>query len=71
MAVHKQKISTAARNKTKTYARQGDSLSTKIVAGQGMYTFVYGTGSKKVSETKHCSDGQADAYKEQLEKAGY
>lgn len=39
--------------------------------GHGMYVFVYGNGSKRKSETRHCSEGQAKAYKEQLEKAGW
>lgn len=43
----------------------------KTVEGNGMYTFVYGKGNKKVSETKHMSSVQADNYKKQLENAGY
>lgn len=43
--------------------------------GYGMYVFVYNAGSennpRKISETKHCSEAQAKAYKEQLEKSGY
>ena len=33
----------------------------------GMYTFVYGKGSKKVSETRHMTEQQATNYKKQLE----
>lgn len=43
--------------------------------GHGQYVFVYNKGSvnnpRVISETKHCSEAQAKAYKEQLEKAGY
>ena len=38
--------------------------------GNGMYTFVYGKGNRKVSETKHMSEVQASNYKKQLENAG-
>jgi hypothetical protein len=71
MAVEKNRVSTAARNKTKTYGTSGNTMTTHITKGQGMYTFVYGKGANRVSETKHCSEAQAEAYKEQLEKAGY
>lgn len=43
----------------------------RTIEGNGMYTFVYGKGNKKVSETKHMSTVQADNYKKQLESAGY
>ena len=42
----------------------------KTVEGNGMYTFVYGKGNRKVSETKHMSEVQASNYKKQLEHAG-
>ncbi len=32
-----------------------------------MYTFVIGTGSKKRTETKHMTPGQAESYKTQLQ----
>ena len=35
--------------------------------GVCMYTFVSGTGSKKKTETKHMTPGQAEAYKTQLQ----
>ena len=43
----------------------------QTIEGNGMYTFVYGKGNRKVSETKHMSEVQASNYKSQLEKAGY
>lgn len=69
--VTKQRISTATKNKSKTYASKSGVVNTTVTKGNGMYTFVYGTGTKKVSETKHCSEAQADAYQKHLEKMGY
>lgn len=39
--------------------------------GHAQYTIVYGKGSKRKSETLHCSEEQIQNYKKQLEKAGY
>lgn len=71
MAVEKNRVSTAKKSATKTYGAVGNQTTTTITEGQGMYTFVYGKGANRVSETKHCSEAQADAYQKQLEAAGY
>lgn len=57
---------------THTKTRQGMSYPTgasanRTIAGAGMYTFVYGTGSKRTSETRHMTEQQAHEYKKQLE----
>lgn len=74
MAVEMQRISTHKKttNGEAVASKSGQTTYTKrTVEGLGMYTFVYGKGSRKVSETKHMSDSQADNYKKQLESAGY
>ena len=74
MAVEKNRISTHLKSRTGESFQSKDGQTTyqrKTVKGMGMYTFVYGKGSKRVSETKHMTEQQADAYKSQLEKAGY
>lgn len=71
MSVVKNRISTAKKTTNKTYESKSGVIKTRVVEGNGMYTFVYGNGSKKVSETRHMSESQANSYQEQLEKAGY
>jgi hypothetical protein len=71
MAVEMNKISTCGRNYSGSYGGTGESAKKTLIKGNGMYTFVYGKGSSKVSETRHCSEAQAKSYKEQLEKAGH
>lgn len=39
----------------------------RTVKDGGMYTFVHGKGSNRKSETRHMTEQQAKAYKEQLE----
>jgi len=68
MQVEMTQISTCTRTATGNGGTQ-TPYSKKTQAGNGMYTFVYGLGSKRVSETKHCSPEGAKAYKSQLEKA--
>jgi hypothetical protein len=63
------RVSTHKKTKTGVPA-DGTNYARRTVEGYGMYTFVYGKGSKRVSETKHCSESQAKSYKEYLEKAG-
>jgi len=48
-----------------TYANSTSANRTLKEGGQ--YVFVYGKGSKRVSETRHMTASQADAYKAQLE----
>ena len=52
--------------------RQGMKYPTGASANRtmkdgGMYTFVYGTGSNRVSETRHMTEQQAKLHKSQLE----
>lgn len=74
MAVEMNRVSTHKKsvNGEPVTSKSGQTTYTKrTVEGNGMYTFVYGKGNKRVSETKHMSSVQADNYKQQLEKAGY
>jgi hypothetical protein len=43
------------------------SYTKQLIEGAGMYTFVYGTGSKRKSETRHMTETQAKAHKLMLE----
>lgn len=38
--------------------------------GHGMYVIIYGSGKNRKSVTKHCSEAQANAFVEELRKAG-
>lgn len=74
MAVEMQRISThkkSVRGDVVTSKSGQTTYQKQIIEGNGMYTFVYGKGNRKVSETKHMSEVQASNYKSQLEKAGY
>ena len=68
MAVEMQRVSTCKKNYSSTY---GNGAQKSLTAGNGMYTFVYGKGSNRVSMTKHCSEAQAKSHKEMLEGQGY
>ena len=64
-------ISTAKKNKKGTPVKSKTEQTTytkNVVAGNGMYVFIYGQGTKRKSETRHMSAAQAEAYKKQLEK---
>ena len=43
------------------------SYTKQLIEGAGMYTFVYGKGSKRVSETRHMTEAQAKQHKAYLE----
>lgn len=49
----------------------GGSAIGATTLGHAQYVIVYGKGSNRKSETKHCSEDAIQAYKKQLEKAGY
>jgi hypothetical protein len=68
MAVDMNKISTTNKNTLSSYA---NNTKKEVIKGNGMYTFVYGKGSNRKSETKHLSESQAKVYKQNLEKQGY
>lgn len=53
---------------TPVKSRSEQTTYTKnIQANSGQYVFIYGKNSKKVSETKHMTETQANAYKSKLE----
>ena len=47
----------------------GNVLIGTAPADTHMYTFVYGKGSKRTSETRHMTPAQAEAHKSNLERA--
>lgn len=49
----------------------GGSTIGATTLGHAQYVIIYGKGSNRKSETKHCSEDAIQAYKKQLEKAGY
>lgn len=68
MEVTLTKVSTHKKTKSgSTPNALGRSIN-KTVAGFGMYTIAYGKGKDRTSETMHCSEAQAEARKEALQK---
>lgn len=65
------KISEHKKTKAGSIVPESKARINQTVKGHGMYTFVYGNGSSRKSETKHCSEASAKQYKTQLEQAGY
>lgn len=49
----------------------GDISVGNTTKGHAQYCIIYGKGSNRKSETKHCSEDYINNYKKELEKAGY
>ena len=64
--------STSKHGKTKsgTACANGSILGTTTL-GHAQYTIAFGKGSKRKSETRHCSPVAIQNYKEQLQSQGY
>ena len=65
-------------NKISSHAktRQGVSYAksnstNRTVKGNSQYVIKYGKGSKRISETLHCSEDAIKAYQDKLQKAGW
>lgn len=54
----KQRVSTHKKTRQGTPSTTG--YARKTVEGLGMYTFISGTGSKRTSFTRHCSEAEAE-----------
>lgn len=59
------RVSTHGKTKSGTACATGSILG-KTTKGHGMFTIVWGTGSKRQSRTMHCSEQEAQNFKDSL-----
>ena len=59
------KISQHGKNSSGSSAANGGMIGVTNV-NWGMYTIVWGVGSKRQSRTMHCTEGAAEAFKDSL-----
>ena len=52
--------------KISTHGRTRNTAIRKTTRGHGMYTIVWGSGSNRQSRTMHCSEAEAQKFKDSL-----
>ena len=67
MVVEMNRISTHKKSTQGIQMSTNSGYARKLIEGAGMYTFVYGKGSKRKSETRHMTESQAKQHKSYLE----
>ena len=61
--IEREKISTHKRTRNQGMSGTADRpYCPKALEGLGMYVFKIGSGSSRISVTKHCTEAEADAF---------